>query len=253
MQVTFLGTGTSLGVPMIGCNCEVCSSSNKMDARLRSSVLVEVAGKKILIDAGPDFRQQMLMNRITDLDAILLTHEHSDHVLGLDDVRSLNWIHKKAMPIYGEKSVLDDVCTRFYYAFAEKKYPGVPEYEMNEIDTKPFLVEGIVVNPIRVLHYKMPVLAFRIDDFVYITDASKIEDDALEKMKGAKYLVINGLRHEEHISHFTLQEALNVISIVKPENAYITHISHQLGLHNEVQKQLPTNIYLAYDGLVLDW
>ncbi|MBN2166827.1 MAG: MBL fold metallo-hydrolase [Marinilabiliaceae bacterium] len=238
---------------MIGCNCIVCSSNNPKDARLRSSVLIETGGKRILIDAGPDFRQQMLNYKVTDLDAILLTHEHSDHVSGLDDVRSINWIHGKPIPIYGEQRVLDDVKTRFYYAFTEKKYPGVPKYDLNPIDEKPFSIYDIDIFPIRVFHHKLAVLGFRIGDFVYITDASRIEQVEKEKMKGAKHLVINGLRFEEHISHYTLPQAIEVIKCVQPETAWITHISHQLGLHDEIESQLPDNIHLAYDGLLLEW
>lgn len=252
-NVTFIGTGTSLGVPMIGCDCKVCTSRNPKDSRLRSSVLIEIKGQRLLIDAGPDFRQQMLTHRISDLDAILLTHEHSDHVLGLDDVRAFNWIHQKAIPIYAEKRVMDDLKARFYYAFADKKYPGVPEYDLIEITKKPIRISDVDIIPIRVFHYKLPVLGFRINDFVYITDASQIEPTELNKMKGAKHLVINGLRYEEHISHYTIDEAIEVIKEVQPETAWITHISHQLGLHDEVESQLPEDIHLAYDGLQLEW
>ena len=252
-KITFLGTGTSLGVPMIGCDCEVCTSNNSKDKRLRSSVLIEVNGKTILIDAGPDFRQQMLAQNIKDLDAILLTHEHSDHVLGLDDVRSLNWIHKKAMPVYAEKRVNDEIQERFFYAFSEKKYPGVPEYDLVNISVEPFQLFDIKIEPIRVYHHKLPVLGFRINDFVYITDASYIEDVEMDKLKNTRHLVINGLRYEEHISHYTITEAIEVIKRVKPETAWITHISHQLGLHDVVQNNLPESINLAYDGLCLEW
>jgi phosphoribosyl 1,2-cyclic phosphate phosphodiesterase len=251
MRITFLGTGTSMGVPVIACDCEVCQSPSPRDKRLRSSVLVEVNGKTILIDAGPDFRQQMLTANIKHIDGILLTHGHTDHVGGLDDVRAINWQMQRPMPIYAEGFVLDELKQRYAYAFAEHKYPGVPEYELMTIDTAPFSVESVLVEPIRVWHHKLPVLGFRFGKMAYITDANRIDNSEMDKLKKLDFLIINGLREEEHLSHFSLSEALNVIDKLSPKQSYITHISHQMGLHNCVNAQLPSNVALAYDGLVV--
>lgn len=236
---------------MIACKCAVCNSPNSRDKRLRSSVLIEAEGKNIVIDTGPDFRQQMLQNNVSHLDGILFTHEHKDHTAGLDDVRAFNWINGTLANVYGESRVLDSLRKEFSYAFSESKYPGLPEIILHEIGEMPFIIEGIEIVPIRVMHHKLPVLGFRIKDFTYITDAKTIPESEYDKMLGTKVLVIDGLRNEPHISHFSLQEALDVISLVKPEQAYITHISHQLGLHNEVNKMLPKGVELAYDGLRL--
>lgn len=252
MIVKFLGTGTSQGVPVIACNCEVCQSIDFKDKRLRSSVYVEIDGKHLVIDTGPDFRQQMLRERINRLDAILFTHEHKDHTAGLDDVRAFNFAHDMDMPLYAEQRVHDQLKVEFAYAFAEKKYPGVPRLTQHPIDESPFLIGELMIEPIRAKHYKLPVLGFRIKDFVYVTDANFIDDENLEKMKNAKVLVLNALRLTEHISHFNIYEALEIVQKVHPEKAYFTHISHLLGRHGEIEKGLPEHVFLAYDGLSLD-
>ncbi|MEA5139537.1 MBL fold metallo-hydrolase [Arcicella rigui] len=249
MRITFLGTGTSQGVPVIACGCEVCRSLDFRDKRLRVSIHIEIEGKSFVIDTGPDFRQQMLRERIQNLDAVIFTHEHKDHTAGLDDVRAYNFSQKKDMPIYARPTVLEQIQQEFAYAFAEIKYPGTPQITLNEIYHSPFVVEGITFNPIEVLHYKLPVYGFRVGDFTYITDVNYISDQALEKVKGSKVLVIGALRKEKHISHFTLDEAIEVFKKVQPEQGFITHISHQMGLHREVEEELPPFVRLAYDGL----
>jgi len=252
MRITFLGTGTSQGVPVIACGCEVCQSLDFRDKRLRVSIHIEVNGKHIVIDAGPDFRQQMLRERINNLDAILFTHEHKDHTAGLDDVRAYNFFQKRDMPIFGRKHVLSQIEKEFHYAFTKIKYPGTPQITLNEIQNQPFKVEGIDVIPIEVMHYKLPVFGFRIQDFTYITDVNFISDEEIEKIKGSKVVVMGALRKEAHLSHFTLSEAVNLLEKIAPEQAYITHISHQMGLHREVNVELPAFIQLAYDGLVIN-
>ena len=251
IQVRFLGTGTSQGIPMIACSCEVCSSEDPRDKRLRVSMHIEVEGKSFIIDTGPDFRQQILRAGIRHVDAVLFTHEHKDHTAGLDDIRGFNFVQQTAIPLYARQQVINQLKREFAYAFDENKYPGVPEIDVYEIDDKPFVVEGIEVIPILVKHYFLDVLGFRFGDFTYITDANFIAEDELEKIKGTKVLVINALRKTKHISHFTLNEALEVIEKIQPEAAYITHISHMMGLHAEVQRELPPNVYLAHDGLSL--
>ena len=250
LKVTFLGTGTSQGVPVIACNCRVCSSGNSKDNRLRTSALIETDGHNILIDSGPDFRYQILRAGITHLDAILFTHQHRDHIAGLDDIRSFNFKQKKAMPIYGNDLVIDQIKREFHYVF-ENKYPGVPQLEIHQIDNRPFLIGDLAITPIEVLHHKLPVLGFRIKNFTYITDANTISEKEIAKIRGSKTLVINALQRDDHISHFTLEEALKVIDITQPENAFLIHISHKLGLHDEVSKELPPNVNLAYDGLTI--
>lgn len=252
MRVKFLGTGTSQGVPMIGCRCNVCCSDDARDKRLRSSVVIEIGNKVIQIDGGPDFRYQHLRARTTQLDAILITHEHKDHIGGLDDVRAFNYSMQKPIDIYCEPHAAKAIRSDFSYSFREDKYPGVPEINLVEIGEEPFFVEEIEVVPIRALHYKMPILGFRIGDFCYLTDANYISPEWLEKMRGLKCLVINGLRVEKHISHFNLKEALEIIETVKPECAYLTHISHQLGLYRQVEPQLPSGVHLAYDELIIN-
>ncbi|MEY4647021.1 MAG: Phosphoribosyl 1,2-cyclic phosphate phosphodiesterase [Bacteroidota bacterium] len=251
IQVRFLGTGTSQGIPMIACSCEVCSSEDPRDQRLRVSMHIEVDGKSFIIDTGPDFRQQILRAGIRHVDAVLFTHEHKDHTAGLDDIRGFNFAQQTAIPLYARQQVINQLKREFAYAFGENKYPGVPEIDVYEIDDKPFIVEGIEVIPILVKHYFLDVLGFRFGDFTYITDANFIADEELAKVKGTKVLVINALRKTKHISHFTLDEALEVIEKIQPERAYITHISHMMGLHADVQRELPSHVFLAHDDLRL--
>ncbi len=243
-----LGTGTSQGVPVIGCDCEVCTSVDFQDHRLRSSILVESQGKTIVVDTGPDFRQQMLLNRVTRLDAVLFTHAHKDHTAGMDDIRSFNYLQQKDMPVYARAEVIDQLKQEFAYVFVENKYPGIPQVETIEMPKEPFEVEGMKVIPIEVMHHKMPVYGFRFGDFTYITDANYISPSSKEKIKGSKVIVLNALQKTEHISHFTLDQALEIIEELKPKKAYLTHLSHKMGLHRDVSKQLPDNVKLAFDG-----
>jgi phosphoribosyl 1,2-cyclic phosphate phosphodiesterase len=237
VKLTFLGTGTSQGIPVIACNCPICLSTNQHDKRLRTSALLEVNGVNILIDAGPDFRQQMLTAKVNKLDAIILTHEHRDHIAGIDDVRAFNFIQNRPMDIWAEKRVQDSLKHDFAYIFAENKYPGSPDIQLHNIYGNPFTINGIEIIPIRAYHFKMPVYGFRVGDITYITDANYISEEEKEKIKGSKYIIINALRKKEHISHFTLSQALSIISELKPNKAYLTHISHQLGLYADLQKE----------------
>ncbi len=252
MKITFLGTGTSQGIPVIGCKCSVCVSGDERDKRLRSSILIELESTSIVIDTGPDFRQQMLRANVDKLDAVLFTHEHRDHIAGLDDIRAYNFIQQQPMDVYAEERVFRALNYEFPYIFAEKKYPGVPQLNVNTITNYTFLINGITIVPIRVMHYRLPVLGFRIGQFAYITDANYISEEEMEKLIGVKYLVINALRKEKHISHFTLEQALQLIRQLSPKRAYLTHLSHQMGLHADVQKELPANVLVGYDGLVVD-
>ncbi|MGQ1948053.1 MBL fold metallo-hydrolase [Geofilum sp. OHC36d9] len=252
IKVTVLGSGTSLGVPMIACKCKVCQSENIKDKRLRASVLIQVGDKNIVIDAGPDFRMQMLRSGIAHLEAILITHCHKDHTAGLDDVRAFNWINKTPAHVYAEPMVIKSLRQEFAYAFSDHKYPGLPEINLHKINVEPFKVADVPVIPIRVMHYKMPVLGFRIGDFTYLTDTNHVPQESYSKIMGSKVLIVDGLRIEPHLSHFNLQQALDFIAQVKPEKAYITHISHQMGLHDEVNALLPKGVELAYDGLTFD-
>lgn len=249
MTVTFLGTGTSQGVPVIGCTCQVCSSLDFRDKRLRTSIFIEVKNKNFVFDTGPDFRQQMLRENIGHLDAVIFTHAHKDHTAGLDDVRAFNFKQRIDMPIYGTKEVHDQLKREFAYAFANDFYPGVPRLELKEISSEPFTIDGIPICPLPVHHMKLPVYGFRIEDFSYVTDANFIPDETLDRLKGTKTLVLNALQKEKHISHFNLDEAIEMVNIIKPETAYFIHISHKLGQHKEVEKKLPENVALAYDGL----
>lgn len=252
MKVTFLGTGTSQGVPVIACNCETCLSDDTKDKRLRSSVLIEDNDTTFVIDTGPDFRQQMLRANVQQLDAVVFTHEHKDHIAGLDDIRAFNFKQKSDMDIYATVQVQEALKREFYYAFQAEKYPGAPHLHLVTIDKEAFKVKNIPVIPIDVWHYKMPVKAFRIGDFTYITDANRIEEEEKEKIKGSKVIVINALRKEDHISHFTLAEAIDLLEELQPDKAYLTHISHLLGKHELVQKELPEYIQIAYDGLIIN-
>lgn len=253
LRITFLGTGTSSGVPMIGCDCEVCTSTDKKDNRLRSSILVQSATTTLVVDTGPDFRYQMLRQKVKHLDAVIFTHPHKDHLAGLDDVRAYNFFTKKHIDIYADSLTEEAVRRDFYYAFTDTKYPGIPELNLNTISTEPFLVGDIPVIPISVWHMKMPVLGFRFGKFTYITDANKIEETEREKIKGSEVLVLNALRKQKHISHFTLEEAIEVVQELKIPTGYFTHMSHQIGLHAAIEAELPENIHLSYDGLVLDF
>jgi len=251
VQLEFLGTGTSQGVPVLGCTCAVCTSNNVCDNRLRSSVLISTNNTKILIDTGPDFRYQMLRSNNVDIDAVLYTHEHIDHVAGMDDVRAINFLQKKNLPLYGSADVEESLKRIFHYAFAKHLYPGAPRVNFNLIENKPFQIAGTEVIPILVKHGKMPVFGFRFGDLTYITDAKQISNKELDKVRGSKILIINALRISEHHSHFNLEQALEVMKKINPEQGYFTHISHLLGKHSEVEKQLPSHIHLAYDGLIL--
>ncbi len=252
MKITFLGTGTSQGVPVIGCTCEVCLSTDFRDQRLRTSAMIEWKKKTIIIDAGPDFRQQLLRAKVTDVTAILMTHEHKDHIIGMDDVRPLNCKHQKSMPVYAEKRVQTELISRFPYIFADNPYPGAPRLTLEEIKEKETIyIESLAIQPIRAWHGKLPVFGFRFADFTYLTDLNKIDDNQLAKVKGTKILALDALHHSKHHSHFNLEEALALIDIIQPEQAYLIHISHRMGLTEKVNAILPKNVQLAYDRLVL--
>lgn len=254
LKIRVLGSGTSQGVPVIACSCVVCKSVDPKDKRLRASLYIEVDDWAYVIDTGPDFRQQMLREEITRLDGVLFTHEHKDHVAGLDDVRAFNFSQKKNMPIYCSERVEQALRREFHYVFAEDKYPGIPSLDLFRIDKNtPFdLSENIYVIPIEALHYRMPVLGFRIGDFTYITDAKTFAEEEMEKVRGTRVLFINALRITEHLSHFNLEEALAFIESIKPEKAYLTHISHLFGRHEEIEDLLPEGVFAAYDGLKLE-
>lgn len=251
MILTFLGTGTSQGVPVIGCSCPVCLSLDFRDKRFRSSIHLEVMGQSIVIDTGPDFRMQMLREGIKKLDAVLFTHEHKDHTAGLDDIRPFNFYQQADIPIFGRKAVLEQLQREYAYIFNDKKYPGVPQVTCVEIDYQPFQVNGVGITPLPVLHYKLPVLGFRIGNFSYITDANSIPNETYSLLEGSEILVLNALQKESHISHFTLEQAIEQARRIGATNTYFTHISHRLGVHEEIEKELPEGVHLAYDGLKL--
>ncbi|HVM87843.1 MAG TPA: MBL fold metallo-hydrolase [Puia sp.] len=252
LKITFLGTGTSSGVPMIACSCKVCTSADRKDKRLRSSILIESATTKLVIDSTPDFRYQMLRAEVKHLDAIIFTHPHKDHVAGLDDVRAFNYFSGRPMQVFANEMTQEVIIREFPYAFADVRYPGIPEIKLNTIATDPFIIGDIPVIPIIVWHLKMPVLGFRFGKFTYITDANRIEEAEKEKIKGSEIMVLNSLRKEKHISHFTLEEAVELTNELKIPQAYFTHISHQLGLHQSINSSLPESRQLAYDGLQLN-
>jgi phosphoribosyl 1,2-cyclic phosphate phosphodiesterase len=251
LTITFLGTGTSTGVPMIACDCPVCTSANKKDKRLRSSILVQSATTTFVVDTTPDFRYQCLRTGLKKLDAVLYTHPHKDHVAGLDDVKAFNFFTGQAMQVYANSLTTEALMREFAYVFADKKYPGIPEIVLNTIDTSPFMIGDIPVTPILVWHLKMPVFAFRFGMFTYITDANRIDAAEKEKITGSHTMVVNALRHKQHLSHYSVDEAIALVQELQVPNAYFTHISHQLGLYETINATLPPGIQLAYDGLQL--
>ncbi|MBC6110810.1 MBL fold metallo-hydrolase [Pedobacter fastidiosus] len=253
MKITFLGTGTSQGVPVIACNCEVCRSTNKKDKRLRTSILIETDDKTIVVDSGPDFRYQLLREEVKDLDAVLFTHEHKDHIAGLDDIRPFNYLLHKVIDVYATERVQTALKREFYYIFAETKYHGLPQINLHTVNNgEDFKIGERTITPIEIMHHLLPITGYRINDFTYITDAKTISDVTFNKIKGTKVLVINALQREPHISHFTLNEAINFANKVGAEVTYLTHISHNLGLHDVVESELPSHIRLAYDGLNIE-
>ena len=254
MKITVLGSGTSQGVPVIGCDCEVCSSKSSFDNRLRCSILIEYNGENYVIDSGPDFRQQMLRANVKSLRGIIFTHEHKDHVAGLDDVRAFNFLENRVMDIYCSQAVETALRQEFHYVFEGNSYPGIPLLNLIRIENEAFtLPNELNVLPIEVMHYKMPVFGFRLGDFAYITDAKTVAPEEIEKLIGVKTLIVNALQMEEHISHFTLDEALDFISKVNPEQAFLTHISHRFGTHSEIEQMLPDHIRVAYDGQIFQF
>src|SRR5689334_15673771 len=253
LKIKFLGTGTSTGIPMIACECAVCTSTDQKDKRLRSSILVESENTRLVVDTTPDFRYQMLRENVKRLDAVLFTHPHKDHIAGLDDVRAFNFFQEQAMQVYANQMTIDALMREFAYAFADKKYPGVPNLELNTISLDDFIIGDIPITPLMVWHLKMPVFGFRFGNFTYITDANHIDEAEKEKIRGTHTIVVNALRNEKHISHYNLDEAVSLVQELGIPQAYFTHISHQLGRHQEVEKRLPRGVHLAYDGLVLNF
>lgn len=247
MKIHFLGSGGSLGVPEIGCKCDVCTSKNKQDRRRRASVLLSIEDKNILIDCGPDFRSQILQVPFSHINGVLITHEHYDHVGGIDDLRPFNRFGD--INIYANSQTVEVLRSRLPYCFAEHKYPGIPQLYLNTINNNTFEIEGVEIIPIRVIHYKLPILGFRVHNFAYLTDVKYIPDTEFEKLQNLDVLVINALRHEEHLAHITLEEAINIGNKLNAKRVYFTHIGHQMGLHNDIQATLPANMFLSYDGL----
>lgn len=251
MTITFLGTGTSQGVPVIACECPICTSTDRRDKRLRTSILVEDGFTSVVIDSGPDFRYQMLREGVKHLDAILFTHEHKDHIAGLDDVRAFNFKQQTDMPVYAVPRVQEAIKREFAYIFSGVAYPGIPKVVLHNIDLSPFTIGTILFTPVEVMHHLLPVLGFRIKDFTYITDAKTITEREKAKIKGSKILVLNALRREKHLSHFTLEEAVAMAEELGAETTYFTHLSHQLGTQAELEAELPPHIRIAYDGMKL--
>ena len=252
MKITILGSGTSQGVPVIACHCDVCSSDDTHDKRLRSSVLIQTENTSVVVDAGPDFRQQMLRARVNTLDAILITHTHKDHIAGLDDVRSYNYLSGKAMKVYASLSDQDEIKEEFRYAFAENPYPGVPEIELMELTTNDFHIGKLHIQPLLLMHMRLQIFGFRIGGFAYLTDVNFIPEDSMKKLHGVHTLVIDALRKKPHPSHFNLEEAISVAQHLQPERTFFTHISHLMGRHMDVQNELPEKMWLAYDGLEIE-
>ena len=253
MKITLLGTGTSQGVPVIGCSCATCSSADPRDDRQRASLLVSNGDRNVVIDTGPDFRRQMLENDVQSMDAVILTHEHNDHVVGIDDLRPFIFKQRQEMPIYATASVIDDIKRRFSYAFSSSPYPGAPRLLTHSIEKgKVFTIADIEFLPIEVMHGRLPVLAFRIGSFTYVTDANDISEESLTLMKGTKTLVINALHMQKHYSHFNLEEALAMIKYISPERCYLTHISHSMGPTIEWENALPKNVFPGVDGMTFD-
>ena len=255
-SITFLGTGTSQGIPMIGCQCEVCTSKDPKDQRLRCSALVNYEGKTFLIDAGPDFRQQMLREDVRHLDAILLTHNHKDHTGGLDDVRSFNYLERRSFPIFCEANVFESLKKEYYYVFTEKHYPGAPEMDIHLITSLPFTIDGVEIVPIRAMHYKLPILGFRFGDLAYVTDANYIPESEFDKLRGLKVFVLNTVKRGQHISHYALEEAIEVCRRVGARQSYLTHLSHMLPRHTELSEELsvlPFSLQPAFDGLTVQF
>jgi phosphoribosyl 1,2-cyclic phosphate phosphodiesterase len=251
VKITFLGTGTSSGVPLIGCRCDVCQSADERDKRLRVSIHIEIFGKSFVIDTGPDFRQQMLRANINHLDAVLFTHEHKDHTAGLDDIRAYNFLQHCEIPVFGRAQVLEQLKAEFAYIFTEHKYAGVPLIRLNEIKNEVFEIEGVAIQPIEVMHYRLPVFGYRFNNFAYITDVNFISETELQKLTNLDVLVLGALQIPSHPSHFTLAEAIEVAQRIGAKQTYFTHISHKMGKHADVSKLLPNTIHLAYDGLQL--
>ena len=252
MKVTILGSGTSQGVPVIACDCEVCRSTDKRDKRLRCSAMIEIGDRKIVIDAGPDFRYQMLRAGVKDVRALLLTHEHKDHIGGLDDIRAFNWVKQGKVDVYSNRRTVEAVKRDYAFAFEEVRYPGVPDMDLHVVGEDPFYIDEVEGVPLTVMHNKLPVTAFRIGGFAYITDANYIPEEGMRKLEGVECLVIDALRRERHLSHFSLEEALEVIRRLGVKRAFMTHEGHQMGLTREVERMLPANVRLAYDGLTFE-
>jgi phosphoribosyl 1,2-cyclic phosphate phosphodiesterase len=247
MNLLFLGTGTSTGIPQIGCKCKTCLSNDNKDKRLRASVLLSDGETQILIDCGPDIRQQFLTHNVNHLSAILLTHEHYDHLGGLDDVRPLG-----SIKVYAEKQVLETIHRNMYYCFEKNKYPGVPILQLNAIDPQAFSINNITIQPIRIMHAQLPILGFRINRMAYLTDVKTINEQAIEQLQDLDILIINALRFKEHVAHLNLQEALKMAAQIGAKKTYFTHMSHDMGLHKEATLLLPPNHYFAYDGLSIN-